>query len=47
MKSVEDKHRLLFRQFESDASLSFLDKSQIASHRTELLRPIIAGHSAS
>ena len=47
MKPVNDKHRPLFRQFDSNAFLSFFDESHIANHRTELLRPFIVGDSAS
>jgi hypothetical protein len=43
MEPVYDKHRPLFRHFESKALLSFFDKSQLAHHPAELLRPFIAG----
>ena len=47
MKPVKEKQRPLFCQFESNAFLSFFDETHIAYHRTELLRPFIAGDFAS
>jgi len=43
MNAVNDKHRLFFWQFGSNAFLSFFDESHIANHRAKLLRPFIAG----
>jgi hypothetical protein len=47
MKPVDDKQRSLFCQFDGNAPLSFFDEGRIAKHRTELLRPFIAGDPAT
>jgi len=47
MEAVNEKQRLFFWQFESNAFLSFFDKTHIAYQRTKLLGPFIAGDSAT